>query len=604
MRSFFLLLALLLAAACATPPTWEKAVKADSPAAYRKFLEENRNDMNVPAALHRLAELEFAEAVKAGSIIAFKRFLAEFPDSRQAEKAGRYLAELRLKKAREENTAQAYMTFLQIYPEGELSAGAKAALMEMEFAALKPDDIPGMKRFLAFHPSSPHMQKVEAMLDDAEFASASREGEAGLTAYLNRRRTGPHTAEARGLLLSSMFQRSLGKCSLKKAAAIFDDVSVEYGLSSLHASLVPKMEEGRRVCLDRKALLSLDRKALGSLVAGKSRYSAQAAQALKLAVSRPSEFSSLKELTGIAVPKRDAGKLKDLVALAASKDPIERYRAARLLAYKSGGRPLDALLELLSDYFIPVRGAAASSAGLLLQSMDPVARDKVFAARVARYETHQDAAAFLKLAVLHEAMGLGNDALMYYRKAAAADRFDPYLVYMLSNAEAARGDSKRALASSVEFLGQASGLMLEREEWLSGARGSAVEGKYTAFQYCAITRLAAEKAETAPRLVASEKEAEPGLKEVISTFREREAKAGTLLNRTGYAADMKSGSPCGGEGGAGAVVDARKARREAVLKLVAAEPPWLEALLEDVSAREPDKETRKLAADALAARRR
>jgi tetratricopeptide (TPR) repeat protein len=593
--------ALLLIGACSPSATFDKAERADDIETYKKFIEDNPVDTHVPSALRRIAELEYQEAVKAGTILAYKRFLTQFPESPQAEAAKKYLSELRFKKAAEENTRQAYVNFLGIYPDGPLSLKARDALMELDFATLAAGDIPAMRRFLAFYPGSPHRDEITIRLDDSEFEAARKEGEAGLNDYLSRRKGAPHSVEAKGLLLTGMMERAASRCSLKKAGRILDEMQSEPGLKSLYATYSGRLEVFRKGCRDRKMLLTLEKRELTSLSGSPSAYADAAARALALMNSKPDEFKKLKGLTSAVLSNKDIESVKALVKSAASSNPEERFRAARMLGFKPYGRALDALMELLGDYFLDVREAAYSSVSGVFREMDPAPRDKIFTDRTSRYERGpQDASVFLKLGALYEAMGMRQDALRYIRKSAMTDRFDPYLQYRLAVAEASWGEPSRARAAAVEFLKQSAGLMEERRDWLSGAKGSGVEGKFTAFQYCSLMWMTDRVFETLRNEGASDgKNADAEARDVAAVVGDRLARAKVILGRTQYLSRLKDEGSCGGDAGIPKVTSERAFRKETLLALDAVEPPWLEALLEQVSNRDPEIEIRKLAAGRL-----
>ncbi|MBI5527363.1 MAG: hypothetical protein HY897_13590 [Deltaproteobacteria bacterium] len=599
---WFVAAAAAVISACFSPYSFEDAAKEDTLEAYRQFLEENPNDINQSVAHRRMAEIEFNEAVKAGTVWGFKKFLQEYPDSIQVEAARKYLEELRFAKAQKENTKQAYLTFLSFHPDGDSARKARSSIMEIEYAAVRKGDPQALRRYIAFYPDSPFRADAEAKLDDIEFDAARKEGEAGLLEYLARRKGGPHEVEARMLYARAALDRSMARCRVKRAAALLAEFGRDPKLGGIRAEYGPRVAEATGACAARKALLSLDSAALFRLSKSTGRYAGAAAAALKLASGRPAAFGDLKALTTSALAHGEAGTLKGLRALSDSRDPVERHRAAVMLRFLPKGGALDAALNLLGDQYVPVRHAAAGTISAIAGLLSPAQVERTFGSRISRIEEQaRDAALYFKAAVLYEARGLKSEALSLFRKAALADRYDPYVIFRLALAESSAGEPMKAIAAYGQFVKVASAAMKEREGIWDEKPPPAVSDstRAIAFQYCGLLELLknAEAILGPAALSAGDIGKEERL--ALESAGGRVARGAEFMDKAAAVMGEGKTALCGGDGGAAAVVNARTRRTEAVRALVEARPPWLAALLEEIVAFESDADIRKLAERSL-----
>lgn len=598
------MLALAALSGCFSPYSFEDAARENTLEAYRQFLEENPNDINQSVAHRRMAEIEFGEAVKAGTIWGFKKFLEDYPDAIQVEAAKKYLEELRFAKAQKENTKQAYLTFLSFHPDGDSARKARQAIMELEYAAVKKGDPAELRRYVAFYPDSSFRADAETRLDDIEFEAARKGGEADLLEYLAARKGGPHEAEARTLYARAALDRTISRCRVKRATALLSEFARDPKLAGINAEYGRRVSEAASACTDRRTLLSLDPAALKRLSRAAGPHAGAAAAALKFSSASPAAFRDLKAMTAAALSHREAGTLKGLRALSESRDPADRRRAAVLLRFLPESGAVDTALKLLGDQYVPVRSAAAETISAIAAQLSPAQAERTFGSRIARIEAQaRDSLLYFKAAVLYEARGLRSDAQSLFRKAAIADRHDPYVVFRLALAESLAGERMKALAAYGQFLKAASAAMREREGIWNEKPPPAVSDSTRAivFQYCGLLQLLGSAGAIVGPETVSAAEIAGDERLALESAKGLLAGGAEFMDRAAAALGERKAALCGGDGGAAEVVRARAKRMEAVRALISARPPWLSALLEELAAFEPDVEIRNIAESSLSA---
>jgi hypothetical protein len=363
------------------PSGYNKAVKSDTPAAYRAFLRDNPNDSEAQAAEERLEELEFQAAQKAHTILAYKRFLDEFPKSEDAPTARALLETLRWNAALAQGTAEDFRRFLHEHPDGAHHVEAESRLRRLEAESRAQETEPDrLKDALASAPDE-ERPGLTARIDDLSFAAALKHGSGGLLQYLADFQSGVHREEAQRLLLSRKLD----------------------GL--LFSGLLEQAQAERR------------RSPLGDKIADwQARWGK--AQAERAAVRAPSPW------VPPTLPDYYLRSVPELVHGLNASDPLERWQAAEELSAQVNVEVIDPLLDSLHTSKNPrVRQTAFESLLNLVHSLPPEVAEHELATRlVARRAMTSSPELHAQLGALLELLGSTDEAASEYQKG-----FDPKL---------------------------------------------------------------------------------------------------------------------------------------------------------------------------------
>lgn len=117
----------MLAAGCGSRE-WKAAEKANTIAAYERFLQRNPTAQHAALAKERLDNLRWDAALRDSSIAAVEAFCQHHPDSRHLPAAQQKIMELRWTSARQDNSVASYEDFLRRYPDGQYCTAATQAL--------------------------------------------------------------------------------------------------------------------------------------------------------------------------------------------------------------------------------------------------------------------------------------------------------------------------------------------------------------------------------------------------------------------------------------------------------------------------------------------
>lgn len=365
---------------------YNAALKTNTIAGYRDFLQKNPNDDNADAAKESLAGLEFDEAKKIHTVVAYKRFLDEFPDSAKAPSARALLEGLRFNTATAKGTAQVLRQFLRDHPDGAHAAQIEEQLRVAEMKELKDLQDPESLRAIAqAHPDDARGAQAGAQLDDQAFAAAK--GPADWFAYLRDYPAGTHRDEVRVRLLDAQLSGLLVSGLLTEAKALV-----------AKAPLAPKIPKVN----DRLA---------------------RAAQ-LEAAVGAKDEAVQ-RALPGFYLRQFD-----DVVKSLAAPDPLERWQAAEELGEYVTIRAIDPLLETFRTARNPlIRQKAFESLGRVLKALPRQVAEYEVEVRVdTARQNASDAQLFLTLGVLLDLSGRLDKAASEYQRAFDVANPDPIVL--------------------------------------------------------------------------------------------------------------------------------------------------------------------------------
>lgn len=124
MRTFFLLLSLLLLVGCEAADLHDAEVK-DSAVAYEAFLAKHPDSADAERLRGRIDDLRFTKAKADGTHEAMAEYLQHHPEGRHADDARREEDRLAYDAVKEEGTAEAVSAYLDAHPDGKFVEEAR-----------------------------------------------------------------------------------------------------------------------------------------------------------------------------------------------------------------------------------------------------------------------------------------------------------------------------------------------------------------------------------------------------------------------------------------------------------------------------------------------
>ncbi len=195
-----------LALAGCADTTWEAARKADSVAAYHRFLRENPDSDHARDAEERLAYLRVRTH---RTLESFEEFQRTYPQSALLPELRQNLEDLVFEGARAQNTPEAYRTFLQTYPRGRFSDRATGNLHYVEHVRGSADAAV-LRSFVGDHPSSDFVEEAKRTLELIAFRESSRIERLGVRVEVPSNIDQPQRVERGFLSIISQRYRELG----------------------------------------------------------------------------------------------------------------------------------------------------------------------------------------------------------------------------------------------------------------------------------------------------------------------------------------------------------------------------------------------------------
>jgi hypothetical protein len=147
--------------------SWEGTQKANTVAAYTRFLRDNPESQHASVAEQRIA---FLRVMSRLSIPGYEQFAAAHPQSPDLPELKAAMEPLFFDRARDTNTAAAYEAFLADYPNGELAARARGNLAYVMMSTSEPS-VASLREFQREHPQSDYAGDAQRSLDLVAFKS-------------------------------------------------------------------------------------------------------------------------------------------------------------------------------------------------------------------------------------------------------------------------------------------------------------------------------------------------------------------------------------------------------------------------------------------------
>ncbi len=147
--------------------SWEGTQRANTVAAYTRFLRDNPDSPQAHAAEERVA---FLRVMSHQTIEAYEQFVQTYPHSSLTPELAAAMEPLFFERARATNTGDAYQQFLANYPNGQLAGRVKGDLAYVEMSTLEPS-VASLREFLREHPDSDFSADAQRSLDLVAFKS-------------------------------------------------------------------------------------------------------------------------------------------------------------------------------------------------------------------------------------------------------------------------------------------------------------------------------------------------------------------------------------------------------------------------------------------------
>ncbi len=160
-------LALVASTVGCADTSWEGTQKANTVAAYTRFLRENPTSPYAGTAEERIA---FLRVMTRLSIPGYEQFVQAYPQSSLTAELKAAMEPLFFERARTANSAEAYQQFLSEYPAGQLTARAKGNLAYVEMIRSQPS-VALIRDFLREHPESDFAADAQRSVDLVAFKS-------------------------------------------------------------------------------------------------------------------------------------------------------------------------------------------------------------------------------------------------------------------------------------------------------------------------------------------------------------------------------------------------------------------------------------------------
>ena len=147
--------------------SWEGTQRANTVAAYTRFLRDNPESQYAPAAEERIA---FLRVTTHQTIDSYRKFVQTYPQSPLTSELATVMEPQFFEQARETNTSAGYQEFLANYPDGQLARRVKGNLAYVEMAATEPS-VNSLREFLREFPESDFAADAQRSLDLIAFKS-------------------------------------------------------------------------------------------------------------------------------------------------------------------------------------------------------------------------------------------------------------------------------------------------------------------------------------------------------------------------------------------------------------------------------------------------
>lgn len=155
---------------------WNKALDADTPQAYHRFVRNYPGSSYVADAQERIA---FHKVKRRPSLERYEIFRQEYPDSPLLAELRPLIESQAFAAARAAGTPESYRTFAEGFPDGEFAARSlgNAVYLEASGFAGQPDEL---RAFAAEHPESDFAAEAARSLEALEARVGTRFGRVGL----------------------------------------------------------------------------------------------------------------------------------------------------------------------------------------------------------------------------------------------------------------------------------------------------------------------------------------------------------------------------------------------------------------------------------------
>jgi len=147
--------------------SWEGTQRANTVAAYSRFLRDNPESQHAGDAEQRIA---FLRVMSHQTIEAYDQFVQAHPQSPLTSDLKSAMEPLFFERARSANTMAGYQRFLADYPAGELARRAKGNLAYVEMSAAEPS-VASLREFLREYPESDFSADAQRSFDLVAFKS-------------------------------------------------------------------------------------------------------------------------------------------------------------------------------------------------------------------------------------------------------------------------------------------------------------------------------------------------------------------------------------------------------------------------------------------------
>ena len=145
--------------------SWEGTQRANTVAAYTRFLRDNPESAHAQAAEERIA---FLRVMSHQTIGAYDQFVETYPQSSLTPELKAAMEPLFFERARATNTVDGYQQFLTSYPGGELARRVQGDLAYVQMGSTEPS-VATMREFLREYPESDFSADAQRSLDLVAF---------------------------------------------------------------------------------------------------------------------------------------------------------------------------------------------------------------------------------------------------------------------------------------------------------------------------------------------------------------------------------------------------------------------------------------------------
>jgi len=137
---------------------YQEALSLDNSEAYRDFIENYSNAIQVEQAQKKLEEALYREKTKSGLIVDYQQFIREYPQSPYHPEAQRIVYE----KFTGDGKLSSYLRFIQDNPQSPFVSNAWKRIYAMEIKELSPESIAA---FTLKYPNYPYLDELQEEYD-------------------------------------------------------------------------------------------------------------------------------------------------------------------------------------------------------------------------------------------------------------------------------------------------------------------------------------------------------------------------------------------------------------------------------------------------------